>query len=164
MPACVNTHAQNLYLLGCSSPLGGGIKKPGWRLRYEFPGPDLPETLSLCGLHIFRVATHSPGPEHTTHSCCTADETPSIFYRTHAFYLYLLSPAALFPFPPPFSRSHFCFHDIPPSYSCTFFPPLPSFSQEGKEAEAFPYSSIYHHHQVIFFECLPSVTKCLVLT
>lgn len=45
------------YVFGCySSPLGGRIRT-GLAAKNEFTGPDLPETIYLCGLHTFRVAT-----------------------------------------------------------------------------------------------------------
>lgn len=48
------------YVFGCySSPLGGGIRT-GLTARNEFTRLDLPETISLCGLHTFRVATCPP--------------------------------------------------------------------------------------------------------
>lgn len=54
------------YVFGCySSPLGGGIRT-GLTARNEFTRLDLPETISLCGLHTFRVATRPP-PRASAH-------------------------------------------------------------------------------------------------
>lgn len=85
------------YVFGCySSPLGGGIRT-GLTARNEFTRLDLPETISLCGLHTFRVATcpPPPGPQLTTHSYWRWPmKYRTLFYRTHAFYLFLFSPCS----------------------------------------------------------------------
>ena len=82
-------------MFGCySSPLGGGIRT-GLAARNEFTGPDLPETISLCGLQTFRVATRPPwASAHHTQLLEMANEIQNTFYRTHAFYLFLFIPAS----------------------------------------------------------------------
>ncbi len=82
-------------MFGCySSPLGGGIRT-GLAARNEFTGPDLPETISLCGLHTFRVATRPPwASAHHTQLLEMANEIQNTFYRTHAFYLFLFIPCS----------------------------------------------------------------------
>lgn len=97
---CVKKRAKESkkYVFGCySSPLGGGIRT---RLaaRNEFTGPDLPETISLCGLHTFRVATRPPwASAHHTQLLEMANEIQNTFYRTHAFYLFSFIPCSLLP-------------------------------------------------------------------
>lgn len=102
---------------------------------------------------------------NTPHTAAAQLMKRPAYFIGHMLFIYIYYPLQLcFPFlhlsPSPVFAS-MTFHLL---ILVLFFPPLPSFSQEGKEAEAFPYSSIYHHIKVIFFECLPSVTKCLVLT
>lgn len=86
-------------MFGCySSPLGGGIRT-GLAARNEFTGPDLPETISLCGLHTFRVATRPPwASAHHTQLLEMANEIQNTFYRTHAFYLLLFIPYSFLSF------------------------------------------------------------------
>lgn len=66
----------------------------------------------------------------------------------HAVFLLFIfiTPAALLPFPPPFSLSpFFCFHVSPTSASCIFYS-LPSFSPEGRKKNLkHSHISPYHH-------------------
>lgn len=113
--------------------IGGWDKNGAGSSDMNFQGPISQRHLLYVGYTYLEWRLAPLGLNtRTTHSCCTADETHSIFYGTHAFYL--LSPAALFPFPPPFSLCSFCFHATPPFYSCTFF----FFSREGKGSQSLP--------------------------
>lgn len=93
-------------MFGCdSSPLGGGIRT-GLPARNEFTGPDLLETISPCGLHTFRVAARPPwASAHHTQLLEVANEIQDTFYRTHAFYLFDLSPVDFFTSPLPLPLS-----------------------------------------------------------
>lgn len=102
---CVWTETESKkYVFGCySSPLGGGIRT-GLAARNEFTAPDLPETISLCGLHTFGVATRPRwASAHHTQLLKMANEIPNTFYKTHAFYLFLFIPCS---FPLFFFMSH----------------------------------------------------------
>lgn len=87
------------YVFGCySSPLGGGIRT-GLTARNEFTRLDLPETISLCGLHTFRVATCPPPPGLSSPHTATGDgqwNTEHSFIGHMLFIYFYLAPVAFF--------------------------------------------------------------------
>lgn len=103
MPVCVNTHAQNLRAW-MQLTIGRWDKNEAGGSDMNFQGPISQRHFLYMG-YTYLEWRLTPLGLNTPHTAAAQLMKHTAYFIGHAFYLYLLSPAALFPFPPPFSLS-----------------------------------------------------------